>query len=305
MQATQVIEPSQPKRRRRPSLAFRLAPWMLLGAPFLVFVTMFGIPLLVLLATSFERVDPTTFRVKDAFTFYNYTKFLTDSFYLGVLWTTLKLGALSTLICVVLGYPVALFLTTTARPRERSILMLLIISPLLVSLVIRSLGWIIILGRRGLIDSLANALHLADGSVNLMYTQTAVVIGQAHIFFPFMLISIYASLQNIDPALLRAASNLGATPLSVFRHVTLPLSMPGVVAGSLIVFALCVSSFVTPTLLGGPWVKVVGYLVWEQALQVLDWSFASAIATILLVITGVIMYGYKFASERRSISNVY
>jgi putative spermidine/putrescine transport system permease protein len=171
--------------------------------------------------------------------------------------------------------------------------------------VIRSLGWIIILGRRGLIDSLANALHLTSDTVNLMYTQTAVVIGQAHVFFPFMVLSIYAALQNIDPAVLRAASNLGATPLRVFWNVTLRLSMPGVVAGSLIVFALCVSSFVTPMLLGGPWVKVVGYLVWEQALQVLDWSFAAAIATILLVLTAIIMYGYKFASERGSLRNVY
>jgi len=276
----------------------------MLSLPLLVFIAIFGIPLVLLLATSFERTDPATFKVLEPFTLYNYQKFLTDSFYLGALWTTFKLGALSTLACVVLGYPVALFLMK-ARPRERSILMLLIISPLLVSLVIRSLGWIIILGRRGLIDSLANALHLTSGTVNLMYTQTAVVIGQAHVFFPFMVLSIYAALQNIDPAVLRAASNLGAAPLRVFWNVTLPLSMPGVVAGSLIVFALCVSSFVTPMLLGGPWVKVAGYLVWEQALQVLDWSFAAAIATILLVLTAIIMYGYKFASERGSLPNVY
>jgi putative spermidine/putrescine transport system permease protein len=132
----------------------------MLSLPLLVFVAIFGIPLVVLLATSFERIDPATFKVIEPFTLHNYQKLLTDSFYLGAFWTTLKLGTLSTLACVVLGYPVALFLTK-ARPRERSILMLLIISPLLVSLVIRSLGWSIILGRRGLIDSLASALHLS------------------------------------------------------------------------------------------------------------------------------------------------
>ena len=164
----------------RPGRTWRavLAPWAMLSLPLLVFVTIFGIPLVVLLATSFERIDPATFKVIEPFTLYNYQKLLTDSFYLGAFWTTLKLGTLSTLACVVLGYPVALFLTK-AHPRERSILMLLIISPLLVSLVIRSLGWIIILGRRGLIDSLASALHLSSGTINLMYTQTAVVIGQA------------------------------------------------------------------------------------------------------------------------------
>lgn len=290
--------------RGRRSWKSALTPWILLGVPLLLFIGIFGIPLLLLLATSVQRVDPASFRVLEPFTLHNYKKFLTDGFYLGVLWTTLKLGGLSTLACVVLGYPVALFLVK-APPRERSILMLLIISPLLVSLVIRSLGWIIILGRRGLIDSLANALNLTSGTVSLMYTEAAVVIGQAHVFFPFMVLSIYAALQNIDPAVLRAASNLGASPFRVFWNVTLPLSMPGVVAGSLIVFALCVSSFVTPMLLGGPWVKVAGYLVWEQALQVLDWSFAAAIATILLVLTALIMYGYKFASERGSLANVY
>lgn len=281
-----------------------VVPWVLLAAPLVVFITIFGIPLVLMLATSFERIDPATFKVLEPFTLHNYQKFLTDAFYLDVLWTTLKLAALSTLVCVVFGYPVALFLME-AGPRERSILMLLIISPLLVSLVIRSLGWIIILGRRGLIDSLANALHLTSGSVNLMYTETAVVIGQAHVFFPFMVLSIHAALQNIDPAVLRAASNLGASPLRAFWSVTFPLSMPGVIAGSLIVFALCASSFVTPMLLGGPWVKVAGYLVWEQSLQVLDWSFAAAIATILLVLTAIVMYGYKFAGERGALRNVY
>jgi putative spermidine/putrescine transport system permease protein len=264
----------------------------------------FGIPLALLLATSFQRIDPTTFTVLSKFTLYNYQRFLDDKFYLNSLWITIKLAGLSTVLCAFLGYPVALFLTK-AGARERAIMMLLIISPLLVSLVIRSLGWIIILGRRGLIESVAVALHLTSGSVSLLYTQSAVVIGQAHVFFPFMVLSIYAALQNVDPAVLRAASNLGATPLRTFLNVTLPLSMPGVIAGSLIVFALCVSSFVTPMLLGGPWVKVVGYLVWEQALQTLDWSFAAAMASILLVLTGAIMYSYKFASERGSLPNVY
>lgn len=301
MRLVQHNKQSAGKARQRP---FALAPWILLGFPLILFIVVFGIPLALLLATSFERIDPATFTVQSKFTLYNYERFLIDRFYLNSLWVTLKLAGLSTLVCAVLGYPVALFLTK-ARPRERSIMMLLIISPLLVSLVIRSLGWIIILGRRGLLDSLAAALHLSSGSASLLYTQTAVVIGQAHVFFPFMVLSIYAALQNVDPTVLRAASNLGATPLRTFLNITLPLSMPGVVAGSLIVFALCVSSFVTPMLLGGPWVKVVGYLVWEQALQTLDWSFAAAMATILLVLTGAVMYSYKFASERGSLPNVY
>lgn len=273
-----------------------LAPMLLLLLPFAVFVAAYALPILLLLATSFVRANLMTSRIEETFTFYNYRKFLGDPFYLQILWTTLKLGFLTTIVCVITGCPVAIYLSRT-KGRERAILTLLITSPLLVSLVIRSFGWMIILGRKGLIDNLVALLGLSDRSVSLMYTETAVVIGQAHIFYPFMVLSVYAALQNIDPAILRASANLGATSWRTFRFVTLPLMTPGVVAGSLIVFGLCVSSFVTPALLGGPWVKVAGYLVWEQALQVLDWSSAAAISTILLLLTASIMYGYKFASR--------
>jgi putative spermidine/putrescine transport system permease protein len=269
---------------------------LLLSLPVVIFVIAYALPIGLLLATSFERVNPVTAQVIEPFTLYNYRKFLGDPFYLGILWTTIKLSLITTAVCVVTGCPVALYLSR-ARGRERAILTLLITSPLLVSLVIRSFGWMIILGRQGLVDNLAMTLGLSGKSFSLLYTESAVVIGQAHIFYPFMVLSVYASLQNIDPAVLRAAANLGAPPFRIFWHVTLPLMLPGIVAGSLIVFGLCVSSFVTPALLGGPWVKVAGYLVWEQALQVLDWSFAAAISAILLLLTASIMYGYKFASR--------
>jgi len=276
---------------------FKLSPALvLLALPVILFVLAYAVPMLMLLATSFVRINPVTLKVIDPLTLYNYQKFLTDPFYLGVLWNTIKLSLLTTLICLVCGYPVALYLSR-AGSRERGILMLLITAPLLVSLVIRSLGWIIILGHKGLVDTLASGVGLYDRSISLMYTATAVVVGQAHIFYPFMVLSIYAVLQNIDPALLRAAANLGASPWRVFYAVTLPLSVPGVVAGSLIVFGLCVSSFVTPALLGGPWVKVAAYLVWEQTLQVLDWPFAAAISSVLLILTASIMYAYKLASR--------
>lgn len=275
----------------------KLAPVaVLLLLPAVLFVVAYAIPIAMLLGTSFVRVNTTTLQVVESATLYNYRRFLTDPFYLGILWTTIKLSLLTTIVCVVTGYPVALYLSRCGR-RERAILMLLVTSPLLVSLVIRSFGWMIILGRRGLIDNVVSTLGLSDRSISLMYTETAVVIGQAHIFYPFMVLSIFASLQNINPAVLRAAANLGADSWRVFLNVTVPLSIPGVVAGSLIVFGLCVSSFVTPALLGGPWVKVAAYLVWEQTLQVLDWPFAAAISTILLVLTAAIMYSYKLVSR--------
>jgi putative spermidine/putrescine transport system permease protein len=249
-------------------------------------------------------VDLASFRVIDRLTLFNYRRFLLDTYYLGVLLTTLKLSLLVTLAALVTGYPVAAYLTR-ARPRERAVLMLLIVSPLLVSLVIRSFGWVIVLGPRGLVNAVLLGLGLVTAPVKLLYTETAVVVGLTHVFYPFMVLAVYSALRTIDPAVVRAARNLGASPAQTFWWVTLPLSVPGILAGSLIVFALSVSSFVTPTLLGGPWVKVVAYLVWEQNLVVLDWGFAAAIAVILLLVTALVMVAYNQLVERSWFAGVF
>lgn len=283
---------------RRPALA----AWTLVGPVLAVFVAFFAVPILVLFGSSFERVDTASFVVVDPFSLHNYARFVLDPYYLEVLGVTLRISLLVTLLTLAAGYPVAAYLVR-AHPRERAVLMLLIVSPLLVSLVIRSFGWVIVLGPRGLVNALLVALGLAP--VKLLYTEAAVVIGLAHVFYPFMVLAVYSALQRIDPDLVRAATNLGASPAKTFRRVTLPLSVPGIVAGSLIVFALSVSAFVTPALLGGPWVKVVGYLVWEQNLIVLDWGFAAAIAVILLVVTAFIMVVYNRLVERSWFAGVF
>jgi putative spermidine/putrescine transport system permease protein len=264
----------------------------------------FAIPVGILLISSLQRVDPTTATVMERFTLYNYSRFLSDRFYLGVLFTTLKISLMVTVICLVTGYPTAAVMAS-ASPRERSILTLLVLSPLVVSLVIRNLGWLIILGPKGVANTALISLGLVKDPLALMYTQTAVVIGLVHVFYPFMVLAILSSLQRIDPSVVRAAHTLGATPLRTFWHVTLPLSAPGMVAGALIVFALSMSSFVTPSLLGGPWVKVMAFLAWEQAVLVLDWPFAASISVILLAVTGVIMFVSNRAVERRLFVGVF
>jgi putative spermidine/putrescine transport system permease protein len=285
---------------RQPSLI----PWVLVAPVLLVFVVFFAAPLFVLFASSLERVDTATFRVIERLTLFNYRKFLFDPYYLGVLVGTLRISMMVTVAAAVTGYPVAAYLAR-ARPRERRILMLLVVSPLLVSLVIRSFGWVIVLSPKGLVNALLLGLGLVTTPVKLIYTESAVVVGLTHVFYPFMVLAIYSALQNVDPAVLRAAQNLGAGPVQTFWWVTLPLSAPGVLAGSLIVFALSVSSFVTPTLLGGPWVKVVAYLVWEQNLVVLDWGFAAAISVILLAATAAAMLIYNQLVERRWFAGVF
>lgn len=269
-------------------LGQRLGPWLLIGPVLILFVAFFAVPVAVLLLSSLQRIDPATSVIVDRFTLYNYTRFLLDGFYLAALATTLKISVITTVLCLLTGYPVAAFMAQAGR-RERSLFLLLVISPLLVSLVIRNLGWLIVLSPKGVLNTLLLSLGLVSSPVMLMHSQTAVVIGLAHVFYPFMVLAILSSLQRIDPSVLRAAHTLGASPARAFWHVTLPLSVPGIVAGTLIVFALCMSSFVTPGLLGGPWVKMMAFLAWEQAVQVLDWPFAAAISVILLAVTALIM----------------
>ena len=279
-------------------------PWVLVGPVLAIFVVFFAIPVVILLASSLQRLDTATLKVVDGFTLFNYTRFLLDEFYFGVLVTTLKISLLVTLTCVIFGYPVAAYLSM-AGSKERGVLMLLVISPLLVSLVIRSFGWLIILGPRGVVNSVLLALGIVVAPVRLIHTQSAVVIGLAQVFYPFMVLAVYSALQNIDPLVVRAAKNLGAGPARIFWRVILPLSTPGIVAGSLIVFALSVSSFVTPTILGGPWVKVMAYLVWEQHVVILDWPFAAAISVILLGVTAFIMIAYNRLVERKWFAGVF
>jgi putative spermidine/putrescine transport system permease protein len=222
----------------------------------------------------------------------NYAKFLSDPFYLSILGRTLKLALIVTVSGLVLAYPLAFYLSKTTG-RERSYLTLLVVSPLLVSLVIRSFGWLIVLGPRGLINASLRGLGLIGDPLQLMYTENAVLIALVHVFYPFMVLPIAGSLQNIDPSIVRAAQNLGAGRWETFRRIILPLSLPGVVAGCVIVFALSCSAFVTPLILGGPRVKVMAYSVWEQVITLLNWPFGAAIAFLLLFITLGAIFAYN------------
>lgn len=264
-----------------------LRHWRMLALivpPVLIFLLIFATPVLILLAGSFEKMDTATYMIVDRPTLANYVRFLTSGFYLSVLWDTVRISGVVTIMCAITGYPVAHYINSCSQ-REQKILSLLIVSPLLVSLVIRSFGWLIVLGRRGLVNSVMMSTGLIEPPLQLIHTEFAVIVGLAHVFWPFMVLSIFASLRNIDGRIVSAARNLGASPLTAFRRIILPLSLPGIVAGSIIVFALSVSSFVTPAILGGPWVKMLAALAYEQTVTVLDWGFGAAISVVLLVVT--------------------
>jgi putative spermidine/putrescine transport system permease protein len=270
-------------------------PWLLVGPALLALVGLFVIPLMLLFLSSLEKLDTTNFKIVDRFTIFNYGRLLFDRYYVSAFLATFRTSILATAICLVLAYPVAVYLSR-ARKRERELLVLLLLSPLLVSIVIRTFGWLIILGPGGVLSAASKALGFDP--VSLMYTETAVVIGLAHVAYPVMVLALYNALQNVDADLAKAAQNLGATPFQAFWQITFPLTFPGMLGGTLIVFALSAGSFVIPNILGGPWVKTAAFLIWDQTVTTLDWPFAAAIGLVLLVVTALAMSIYQRLIER-------
>lgn len=253
------------------------------------FIIFFLAPLVYML---FESLKPPLMSGgdQDAFTLENYVTFLGDPFYQEILLRTLRIAALSSLVMLVCGYPVA-YLLRIVSPRVRGRLLLLVVSPLLVSVVVRTYGWVIIMGKEGLLNSVLSGVGVTGRFVNdtHLFNETVVVIGVAHVFIPFMILAIYNSLQKFNLSLLRAASNLGAPPYRVFVEVTLPLTVPGIVAGLATVFPLAMGSFITVAVLGGPSVWVISMSAYQEAMALLNWQLAGAIGISLLVAVTVLV----------------
>lgn len=214
--------------------------------------------------------------------FGQYAKFLSDGFNLAVLGNTLWLGLEVTLLTIVIGFPLA-YLYTQAPGRWQGPLMLLIILPLLTSSVVRTFAWVVILGRQGILNTALLDLGLIAEPIKLLYTPGAVAVALAQIELPLMVLPLITALMNVDANLRQASLALGAGHWRTFWQVTLPLSMPGLLAGSLLVFASSVSAFVTQTLVGGGQQMFMPYYMYQQAIQANNYPFAAAIAMLLLV----------------------
>ena len=269
----------------------------LLALPAFVWLGIFFlIPLILILRLSFYGFSPTG-GIQAGFQLNNYIKLFTDTYYLGIYVRTFRISIIVTVICLLIGYPEAYFLTQL-QGRIKALVMMIVVSPLLISAVTRTFGWFIMLGNNGVVNNAIIGLGLSDTPIKLLYSETGIVIGLTHVLVPMMVLSIYASLQRRDPALVRAAESLGASPLIAFLKVTLPLSLPGILAGSVLVFTMAMSAFVTPAVLGGSRVRVVAYLVYEEFLQMLNWPFGAALALILVVLTMTIVLFYNRLIER-------
>jgi len=250
-------------------------------------------PLALIAGISLMTYSPTKIWLP-VFTGANYAR-LADAYYLGVTWTTVKIGLVTTGVCAVLGWPVAYFLARV-RSRWLGLYMFLLVTPLMVSSVIRIFGWLVILGRQGLVNATLRGLGL--GTVELLGHAPAVVVGLVELLLPFMVLPLMAAIERVPESLEEAARNLGATSWQVFRRVLLPLSVPGLVSGSLLVYSVAISALVTPALMGGRKVRMLGNLVYDEVLTSMNWPFASSLAVVLLCITGAVMVGYLRTMQR-------
>lgn len=257
----------------------------LLGLPMALFLAaFFAFPLVLAGSLAFQTVNSQTL-AGEGFTLTNFGRFLLDPFYLSAFARTAGISIAATLVSILLSYPLAWHLHSLRSETMRSWLTLIVLLPLMLSLVISAFAWQILLGPNGAVSSALKAGGLMSSGLRLLGTDVGVTIVTVYSFMPYTVLSIYAALANIDPGLTRAARIHGASKRRAFVAVTLPLSMPGIISGGLIVFSLSMAAFVVPYLVGGGRVKVVPLLIYNFAVQLLDWPGAAALGVLLLLVT--------------------
>lgn len=244
----------------------------------------FAIPLAIVFALAFRPYDPTTL-IGSGLTIDNFVRFVNDGNYIAAFLRTVGISVAATLLSIVLGFPVAWHLHRLRSGTARLWFTLVILLPLMVSLVVASFAWVLILGNNGILNSLLLGAGLISEPIRLMNTATGVVIVTVFSHISYVILTIFAALENIDPNLARAARIHGVPEAAIFSRIILPLSLPGVLAGGLIVFALSMAAFVIPFLIGGGRVNVVPLLIYQFTVQFFDWPGAAALGLLLFVVT--------------------
>jgi putrescine transport system permease protein len=255
----------------------------------------FQVPFLIVLSVAFSKAriglppyEPLLQRASDGFIqlklhFGNFLFLFQDSLYFSAYLNSLRIAAISTALCLLIGYPVAYAIARAPRT-ARNFLLLLVILPFWTSFLLRVYAWIGILKNNGLINNLLLWLGVIDEPIVMLQTEFAIYVGIVYSYLPFMILPLYANLEKMDLTLLEAAADLGCRPAKAFLTVTLPLSMPGVIAGSMLVFIPAVGEFVIPELLGGPSALMIGKVLWTEFFNNRDWPVASAVAMALLIV---------------------
>ena len=270
-----------------------------LFAPITVLYLLFLLaPISFFLLMSVFRYSPMEL-YEPAVTGENFARLLGEDYYRAIILRTLKIAGLTALFSLLLGYPLAYFLART-RSVWRGVLMFLVIAPLMTGVIVRTYGWIVLLGAQGTVNTTLLWLGLVDRPLKILETELAVLIALVHILMPYMVFPLFSSLAAQDPNIEKAAATLGAGRWRTFFEVTLPLSRSGILMGSALVFTLTAGAVVTPALLGGKNVQMLGQTIYDLVLSTLNWPFASAVASILVLCQFSIIFLYFRGGRRRA-----
>ena len=273
------------------SAADRRRPWLLLAPALVTLVLLMVLPIAIMTVFSFYEFV-TGGVEKETFTTANWREFFSDSFYHMFLWKTVRVAALTALLCALLGYPPAYFIAMT-RFKHKWILLLLLIVPFWISFTIRTFSWIHILGEQGVVNVLLLKLGIIGEPMRMLYTEGAVIMGMIHFLLPYMILNVYVSIEGIDRNLISAARTLGCTAWQAFREVVLPLSLPGLMAGLLLCFVLAAGSYVTPEILGSTRDALFGNIIFDTIMGQLNWPMGSTLSLVLLVMLGAVAAIYS------------
>jgi putative spermidine/putrescine transport system permease protein len=267
-------------------IAWGIAPAALLFLLF--FILPFGVMAVLSLLSGNPVSNPDV-----VFTLRNYRRLFESDLYFDALVATLRIGAITTVIALAIGYPLAHWMARIRSRLGHALLLMAVIAPLLTGIVVRTFAWMTLLGDRGVINTTLHWLGAIERPLPLMYNELGVIVGLVHIYVPFMVLTLVGVIGRIDRSLEEAARGLGASRARTFLEVTLPLSLPGIVAGSLLVFALAISAYVTPVLLGGTSVLTVPVLIYQQVSASFNLGFAGALGAVLLAVALVLVIGYN------------
>ncbi|CAN7479170.1 ABC transporter permease [Bosea sp. LjRoot90] len=273
-----------------------LAGMLVVPATIFVAIGLIG-PVAILFRYSLNQFIPGQFMV-DGLTIENYVKFFTDGFYLNVLWRTVRVAVVCTIVCLIMGFPLAYVLART-ESRFKNLLIMLVVLPLFVGNAVRAAGWMTAFGSKGALNASLMGLGVIDQPLEIMFTETAVIIGIIAVNLPFMVLTLQSVIEGINRNVEEAAFSLGAGPTAMFARVLWPLAMPGILAGTILTFILAMNAYATPVLLGGPKFQTMGPLVYGQFAQQNNWPFGGAISFILMTATLLLTIAANLIVQRR------
>jgi putative spermidine/putrescine transport system permease protein len=274
-------------------------PYLLMAPALPVFVCFLLIPLAATVLLSFYSWDQYK-GIVETITAKNWIEIASDGYFAEILWRTLRIAGAVTLLCLLFGVPEA-YILSKMRPLWRGIFLLVVLGPLLISVVARTLGWALLLGSTGILNQAMVRWGLINTPLPFMFTELGVIVALTHVLMPYMILSVWASLQRLDPQVENAALSLGAAQATVLARVVLPQIVPGILSGAVVVFAMAASAFATPAIIGGRRLKVASTLAYDEFLNTLNWPLGATVAVILLVTLLVIIFTANRFIERRYI----